>query len=475
MLYLDITSAGFIQQETKRVLCIYGFRREENSELELNYLENGIPEILYSNLRDFDFIYEPNPIPEVIVFPFNSKEIKNQLSRSIFLEKKLFSNQSIEPEEAMLEGAKQNCEYVISGKYLPTKNDKLKIRIFITNRINGNMQVLEKETSIRRAFQELTENSLELKRALSPKGLSELQIDTNEKDVKVIIDGIYYGNTPFTKKDLTPDQHKITLEKDQFETLQFSVTLDIGKSKNLKIKLKQIQEEIGYLNVNSNPQGAEVFFGNKLLGVTPLVKVPVKVGNNRVRISLENYVDEFRGVDIKKEEVMSLNVQLKEGETKEYYKKRFHVFQDYTYFDFSLYSLYGSLIFYTTYMYSWHRIGKEKDKLYAIASFNELNTFNQIQVLTEKINTNSPALLDYQVSILGGFLYQQLQVNKTERNVNFYKTIQNISVLGAIGMLSSSIIFYNLGINSDAMEFGYLPKTFWSTEEFYFSVRFSWN
>lgn len=475
ILYSDFIQSGFIQQEKKRVLCIFGFRKAENSELDLSYLENGISEILYSSLRDFDYIYEPNPLPQVIVYPFHSKEIKNKQNSSLLLEKKLISEQTLSKENAMIEGAKQNCEYVLHGEYLAIKPDKLKTKIFLTNRINGKNQILEKETSIRRAFQELQENSLELKKILSPQGLSEIKIETNEENVKVIIDDIYYGNTPFIRKDLTPDRHKITLEKDGFETLNFSVNLEKGKTKHLKAKLKKLEENLGYLNVDSNPRGAEVYLGNQLLGLTPLEKFPVKVGANRIRISLENYVDEFKAVEIEKEKTISLNVQLKQGNTKEYYKKRFYIFQDYSYFDFSLYSLYGSLIFYTSYMYAWHKIGKEEDKLYAITTLHDLNTLNRIEVLLEKINTNAPDLAQYQSSFFSELFYQQFQINKTQRNMNFYKTIQNFSIFGVLGMLTSSLVFYNLGINSEAIEFGYVPKTFWNPEEMYFSIRLSWN
>lgn len=475
LFYSEFLSSGSVQQETKRVLCIFGFRKSENSELELSYLKNGISEILYSSLRDFHFIYEPNPIPQIVVYPFRSKEIKNKKSYSIYLEKKLISEHVILQDNAMLEGSKQNCEYVLFGEYFATRPDKLKTKIFLTNRINGKTEVLEQETSIRRAFQELGESSFALKQILSPQGFSEIQIEASEENVKVIIDDIYYGTTPFIKKDLTPDKHKITLEKDGFETLNLFVNLEKGKSKTLKVKLKKLQENFGYLNIDSNPKGAKVYLGNQLLGVTPLENVAVRTGLNRIRVSLENYIDEFRAVEIEKDKSISLNVQLKEGNTKEYYKKRFHVFQDYSYFDFSLYSLYGSLIFYTTYMYAWHRIGKEQDKLYAITTFNELNTLNQIQVLSEKINTNASDLNQFQTSFISGLFYQQFQINKTQENINVYKTLQNASMFGVFAMLSSSLVFYNLGINSEGVEFGYIPKTFCNADEMYFFIRLSWN
>ncbi|MCX7999718.1 MAG: PEGA domain-containing protein, partial [Leptospiraceae bacterium] len=415
---------------------------------------------------------EKSPLIETKIYPFRSRVIKSNLPTSISLQKRLILEKSISVENAMLEGAKDQCIYVILGEYEVLQGeDKLKIKVYITNRITGQLSKIEKETSLRRAFQEIEASSLDLKKALSPLGLSGLEIQTDEKEVTIFIDDIYYGTTPFKREDLVPGKHKISLEKNGFEKINLYVVLEKDKIQTFQAKLKKTLERFGYLTINSDPQVAEVYLGNQFLGKTPLDNTKVKVGRNRLRISLENYIEEFQAVDIEPEKTISLNLKLKEGNTKEYYKTRLNIFQDYTYFDFSLFSLYGSLIFYSTYMYADYRISRDRDRLYAVTIWNELNTFNQIQNFSN--NTNS---INFQTSFTLELLYQQSQINQTEKNISTYKAIQNFSIAGVVGMLVSSVVFYKLGINSEAIEFGYLPKTIGQQqEEAFFSVRFRWD
>lgn len=470
LFFNDYTHDGFVKYETRRNLCFYSFELTEGSTLELNYLSSGIPEVLYSSLRDFHFIYEESPLIETKIYPFNSKVTKSNFTTSLFLNKRLILEKRVPLEKIMLEGALDECSLIISGEYEVFQTNKLKTKIYIADRVRGQISRLEKETSLKRAFQELEASSLEIKKLLSPSGLSGIEIQTEERGVTVLIDEVYFGITPLKREDLTPGKHKITLERDGFEKFSFYVNLEKNKLKAMQVKLKKLPEEFGYLSINSNPQGAEIYFGNQFLGNTPLEKTKVKTGRNRLRVSLENYIDEFQALDVEKEKTVSLNVQLREGNTKDHYKTRLNIFQDYTYFDFSLFSMYGSLIFYATYMYTDYRISKDRDRLYALTIWNELNTFNQFQ--NSLTNSNG---INLQPSFALELLYQQSQINQTEKNISTYKAIQNFSIVGVVGMLVSSLVFYKLGINSEAVEFGYLPKASGQLQdEAFFAVRLRW-
>jgi hypothetical protein len=461
---------GKVEYEKKRVLCILAFRNLRNSNL--TYLENGIAEVVYSSLLDFKFVYDEKPLEEIVVHPYNtSKTISPKTNfnpKFIPLEKKLIT----EIEEGFHKTSKLGCSYILQGEFEETGRDSLKINFELLNRKDGQKEIFSLNTSIRRAFQEIQANSTEFKKRLLKEVRAGLKIVNLEEGAFVYIDEEYAGKTPFEKLDLIPGRHKVLVLKQGYQRKEFEVNLEKDKILSYSIQLKKELLE-GKISVDSNPRGAEVFLGGSSLGFTPIENVSVPVGQNRLRLSLENHVDHFQGVEIEKDKPVRFIINLQEGDTEIYYKNRLKLFQDYTYFDFSLFSFYGSLVFYASYMYAGMRSSLVQDKLQSFVKYTDFTMLQTIQTTVEKSNTGASDLGNYQALVATELFYQQSQVNKTMVHVRRYESIQQLSILGAGAMLIGAGLFYFLGIESQAIEFGFQPKTYLQDKpEAYFKLSF---
>jgi hypothetical protein len=471
----DASIPAKVEYEKKRTLCIFGFRKD--SQIELDYLSNGISEVVYSSLSGFHFVYDENPLPMVVTHPYGKKVAeKKKLEkdhRFISLELKLLTEHSPSQGSAVQMGLKHNCSYILTGEYRENGTDALKTFFELTNRKTGQVDRFTMDTTIRRAFQEIQSKSGEIKSRLLGSGSAGIKIQTPELSGGfVYIDDEYIGKTPIERNDLIPGRHRILIIQEGYIRKEILVELEKNKIASYTIPLEKEKVE-GLISVRSVPQGAEVFLGGKSLGFTPIEKVQVPVGQNRLRLILENHIDHFQGVDIPKNKEEVFSIALMEGDTETYYKNRLKLFQDYTYFDFSLFSLYGSVVFYVSYMYAGMRSSVDQDRLQSFAKYTDFTTLQAVQTLYEKSGSGDADLGLYQNGLALELLYQQSQVNKTMKNVERYERIQNMSVIGAASMLVSAGLFYFWGIESDAIEFGWKPS-YYPTEssESYLKINF---
>jgi len=114
-------------------------------------------------------------------------------------------------------------------------------------------------------------------------------IRTNpERGGVVSINGVVRGVTPLTVTDLAPGQALVEVEQEGFKHAWQVVVIE-NKVEPQEF-LFEMEPRVGYLSVDSTPQRAKVILdGEKVLGVTPLTKAPVPIGNHRYLISAEGY------------------------------------------------------------------------------------------------------------------------------------------------------------------------------------------
>ena len=193
--------------------------------------------------------------------------------------------------------------------------------------------------------------------------MATIQIDTGEEvDGLVFIDGHYAGKTPLDKSDVAAGQHAITITKEGFETLNRVVNLKKDSVSKYAFALKKLEKK-GTISVKTNPEGASVYLGITYLGESPLTNIVVPLGQNRIRIEKEDHVDYYAGFEIEQGKPVTVNAKLKQGKTEDYYKNRLKVFLDYTYFDFSQYSVYSVALFYASFQYWNYRINVHRDTI----------------------------------------------------------------------------------------------------------------
>lgn len=461
--------------ETKRSFCIFPFRGNADDP-NTNYLSKGLPEVIFSSFNGFHYVFDPNPLVDTISYEMGDKKNQKKIDkkekpkptinelnsgsqkvkveedpRYIRLETKLMESRPLLLEEALGEGKKNSCYYILTGEYKILGEDSLQIQLELTERREGKTKKFTENTTIKRAFQEWQSRSDKLKSYFLSDIGSGITVKTgSEEGAYVYIDGEYIGKTPISRIDVLAGNHKLLITKEGFRRIDSLVELEKGKMSTFDYPMEKFLEE-GFISVNSNPPGAEVYLGSKYLGETPLQEMAIPVGVNRLRIMKEDYIDEYKSIDIKKGEKKKFEVPLRVGDTKTYYKNRLNVFLDYNYFDFSLYSLYGSFVFYGIYMYSGLRADRDRDNLYAIAQVNGFSLLASLQSL--QTSTDQESLN----TLIGTLLYQQTQINKTTKNTDRYESYQNIGVAGVFTMLTLSGVFMYLGLTSDAFEFGYRP------------------
>jgi hypothetical protein len=342
----------------------------------------------------------------------------------------------------------------MTGEYKDTGADALYTKVELTERRTGKTIEIIENTTIKRAYQELIPLFNKIKSKFLLKEPASLSIDTeNESEAFVFLDGEYLGKTPMERSDIFPGKHSLSISKPGFQRIEKIISPEPSKMSKYSFPLKKI-ETSGTISVITEPSGAAVYLGNQYLGDSPIESIPVKEGMNRIRIIKEEYIDHFQGVEVKKDNPIKLKVNLKQGNTETYYKNRLNVFLDYNYFDFALYSIYGSIAFYATYAYSGYRIDVERSKLDGRNGRNFVSTISFYQSLATAMESSAGGLGFVETTVL-----QQYLINKTESDLRKYHEAQSISLIGMGSMVALSGIFYYFGISSDAFEFGMRPGT----------------
>ena len=464
-----------MKTETKRKICFFPFRNKGVSS-GLKYLQEGIPSVLFSHFHIVHFVFDRNPLPESVIYESGprqkkkndeseilSSEILEEYNeekripapekdpRYIRLEKEMI--REVYPpfaESAQEEGKKKGCFYIVTGEFETAGEDVLKVQAELSERKNGKTETVNGTVSVRRGLQEMEKISVQLKTKLLAEGAVTVKVDAGVPDAFVYLDGEYAGKTPLERNDIHPGRHRLKITKEGFITLYKLISPAKNKVSSYNFILVK-SEKKARISISSDPEGASAYLGTQFLGETPVKDAEIPVGPNRVRLMKENYVDHFQGVDAKDGSDTRLKVKMKQGDTEKYYKNRLNVFLDYNYFDFALYSLYSSILFYGTYMYAGYRIDVERDKFYA-----STNYFNLLFMQSSQGGSSSLFSLN-QNQQLGLFLLQRKTTDSIARSTSYYNNFQSVGVAGAASMLIMSGVFYYMGISSDAFEFGFRP------------------
>jgi len=110
---------------------------------------------------------------------------------------------------------------------------------------------------------------------------------TPEQGVEVKINGEVAGTTPFTYT-ANPGE-RIYVEVDLPDYRRYGELVDVPHTGEEEVVL-QLEPRIGYVTFESDPSFAQVVLDNgKILGETPLQKVPVPVGERTYHLRLDDY------------------------------------------------------------------------------------------------------------------------------------------------------------------------------------------
>lgn len=486
---------GSVSFESSRTLCIFPFaaQKEDNTK---EYLMKGIPSVLLSDLRNLEYTYVENPRKNIIYHSFgenpqstlqekidaestNVIRKKREINDEKDLEELRIGKKQVSPEkdpryikitikqmwekkplsmdEAFGVATKFNCDYILSGSFEVNENN-LKTKAFLFDDYEGKSTSFEHQTSVIRAYQEMSPLGESIKEKLQGKEATTLGISANgEEGALVYLDGIYLGKTPLSEKKFPIGKRSLFIFKEGFYPYKSDILLEKGKKFQLDVSLT-LKLNRSFISVTSDVE-SDVYLGIQFLGKTPITRMPIPSGMNRLRVSKEGYIDSFRSIDAKDEEETVIDVPMREGQTEVYYKNKQNVFLDHTYKDFTTYSIYGSLLFYASYAY----LNYASRQVYSGAR-SQVSLTNAVAITTFSQNNPNEFLFWY---------YSQNRIiNDAESEAKNLKRIAGtlpienrrdrqlvagpmVILMGL--MLVSAATFYFLGLDQETLEFGYLP------------------
>lgn len=112
---------------------------------------------------------------------------------------------------------------------------------------------------------------------------AEVYIDNSNKSI---------GATPIENYKLSEGNHTIILKKEGYEDKTDTIEVKKGEeiSKEYTLVVKKVAIEIP-ISIKSNPAEAQVYIGDKQIGVTPIENYKLKVGTYSLKIKKEGYND----------------------------------------------------------------------------------------------------------------------------------------------------------------------------------------
>ncbi|PJZ58877.1 PEGA domain-containing protein [Leptospira barantonii] len=462
--------------ETERKLCVFPLKNQ-NADPNLDYLSKGYGGVLFSGLKGLFQIFDADVIPQSVQHSFgkptgreklkkgewdgdileqvkNAKETSPEKDPRFLTLKTEYISEEIPPEDStlFLSGKKAACFYHLAGTFEKKSESQMELKLVLRSSKDGSRKEFKAKTSVRRSYQELDGLITEIKKELIGKNTISFSFKSGAMDgVLVFLDGQFLGKTPLQRSDILPGSHVIKYYMDGFQSQEQKVSVQDGG--NFEMILSKTPRD-GLISVTSNPEGANVYLGSEFLGKTPLNNVKVKTGYNRLRVSMEGHVDLLKGVEIKKDEETKLDLVLKPGDSVSYYKNKQNVFLDHSYNDFSIYSLYGTLLFYAGYYYFNLKANALYDRAQSQVSLT--NLFFAANVVPQD-------------TFVGMYLYQERIIRETNHDAGKYQKLAGnfgrhqgltggVMVYGMAAMLILAATFYWLGLDEETLDVGIAPK-----------------
>ena len=128
---------------------------------------------------------------------------------------------------------------------------------------------------------------------------ASLTIDTEPEGASIYIDDSYRGISD-KKIALEPGRHAIRIKKINFQDVIENLDIHPGADLNKDYVLAALSPQSATLNIDSDPSGADVYFGNseKPAGKTPW-KRNLPPQRMSLRIKKENYEEQTREIDLR--------------------------------------------------------------------------------------------------------------------------------------------------------------------------------
>ena len=135
-----------------------------------------------------------------------------------------------------------------------------------------------------------------------------IDVSSEPDEAEIFINDQRMGVTPIFI-ELTAGEHKLTLRKTLYHTYTGEFELIEGENKTLPTFT--LQPKFGYYEVNTTPEGANVFLDNKLIGKTPISHIEIESGTHELRAEYGLYHTEIQPLIIEDGDDKEINILLK--------------------------------------------------------------------------------------------------------------------------------------------------------------------
>ncbi|MCB1170617.1 MAG: PEGA domain-containing protein [Leptospiraceae bacterium] len=428
-----------------RKLIIIPFSNLSDSS-NLDYLETGLPEMILNGMTLPVFLRDFRP-PDVVLDPSGRAGQRNRYSTPALQESVIGS----EREKIRLEGsvhrwkpnqaelverssgfevaATLDADYLLKGRIKGSRSAPV-LELEFYDAVWGRKSVSVIALPSRNPYEESTLRTIRrfVESRLPGLGSGRIQVNSDKSGALVFLDDVYIGKTPLNE-NVAPGKYELRISHEECKDQTQSI--DLQGSRSFSIECEPAGGK-ATLVVESQPPGASVFLNLTFLGKTPLKVENLKEGTHRIRISLEDHIDRFKGVELKSGKTSRLSVEMTAGNTEEFYRDPGYVIADWTHHDLAFGLMLQSLVLGGGWAYSSIRANDVRDSIRA-------------QIPTLAI-TDVPSYS----------LYQFSQIESNRLDAKAWDNRANLFSGAAIASLVFAGLFLWLGYEHDDKEFGEL-------------------
>lgn len=127
-----------------------------------------------------------------------------------------------------------------------------------------------------------------INRKIVAKPILNYEIIVEPSDALIYIDEEFKGIERYKGYTFEDRRVKIQVIKDGYESI---VIEKVVTDENSFFKYELQEKKLDYINITSKPTGANVYYGSKFMGLTPL-EIPILSNPQKLSLSLEGYMDE---------------------------------------------------------------------------------------------------------------------------------------------------------------------------------------
>ena len=159
----------------------------------------------------------------------------------------------------------------------------------------------------------LTKPAEPIKPSLPSATTGTLMVTSEPSGATVILTDVEKGVTPLEIPDLEFGKYVLKLQLKGYQNMQQEVDLtNENSNQNIPITLEKAIAPVGTLVVESEPPGAFIVIGNRVLGVTPKSLPNTRVGKYNVTLKKDGYEDYTGSIRVAQDKTITLTGTLKE-------------------------------------------------------------------------------------------------------------------------------------------------------------------